>query len=207
MSAATKPRRETPPEARRPAILEAARQVFARHGYAGTTVDHIAEEAGIAKGTVYLYFRSKEEIYLAAVVENVQQLLQLTRERVAAAGTFDEQIREFFRLRLEYVEKHQEFFRIYLAEFGSLSLKARPLPREFEDLFRQGVEFMASIVRAAIQRGDMRQVSPEAAAFTLFDLTRGFIERRLLGWSATTPQEDLQYMVDFVRLGFQVRIR
>ena len=55
-------------------ILAAARIVFARHGYGAATVDEIADAAGVAKGTVYLYFPSKRDLFLATLREGVEAL-------------------------------------------------------------------------------------------------------------------------------------
>ena len=83
--ALTKPRRKDLPENRKACILNAARCVFARQGYADTVVDDIAAQAGIAKGTLYLYFKSKEDIFLAALLEDSRRMEALTRERIEAA--------------------------------------------------------------------------------------------------------------------------
>ena len=72
--ATNKPRRKDLPENRRACILKAARCVFARQGYSKTVVDDIAGQAGIAKGTLYLYFKSKEDIFLAALMEDARCL-------------------------------------------------------------------------------------------------------------------------------------
>src|SRR5580658_4373103 len=82
-------------EFRRSEIVAAARKVFAKCGYRCSTVDHIAEQAGIAKGTLYLYFKSKEEIYLTALMADIGDLQQEAGRRVAAASGAREKVREF----------------------------------------------------------------------------------------------------------------
>src|SRR6266404_4457564 len=84
----TPSRRQEASEQRRLTILRAARKVFARKGYADTGVDDIAAEANIGKGTLYLYFPSKEQIYLAALLEDARKLNRLTRDRMAAAAAW-----------------------------------------------------------------------------------------------------------------------
>src|SRR5215813_1441938 len=80
---------------RRAAILKAARTVFARQGYASTVVDDIARQADIAKGTLYLYFPSKEQIYLAALLEDAQRLDGETRAAIAAAKNWQDKLRAY----------------------------------------------------------------------------------------------------------------
>src|SRR5205809_7318405 len=113
-------RRKAATEQRRCSILQAARAVFARQGYSDTVVDDIAVEAGIGKGTLYLYFPSKEQIYLAALLEDARELDRLTREGMASAATWQDKVRAYMDVRLRYFESHEDFVRIYMTEFRSM---------------------------------------------------------------------------------------
>lgn len=64
-------------------ILDAACRVVARHGFQGATIDRVAEEAHIAKGTVYLYFHTKEALLKAAVEQGIQSFTNQIRSAVA----------------------------------------------------------------------------------------------------------------------------
>ena len=66
------PRRREQKLHRQEEILAAAFEVFAAHGYEATRIDEVARQAGIAKGTIYLYFRDKERLF-QAVVRNLSQ--------------------------------------------------------------------------------------------------------------------------------------
>ena len=107
---AVKPRRKDLPENRRACILNAARCVFARQSYAETVVDDIAGQAGIGKGTLYLYFKSKEEIFLAALIEDARRLEEITRERIQAADAWQDKLKAYVEVRLDYLEENQDFF-------------------------------------------------------------------------------------------------
>src|SRR5436190_14570990 len=89
-------------EFRRSEILQAARKVFARRGYRATTVDDIAAEAKIAKGTLYLYFKSKEAIYLTALVHDARGLQEESAARVAAAKGVRAKLEQFIAVRTEH---------------------------------------------------------------------------------------------------------
>src|ERR1700686_3697420 len=107
---------------RRSAILQAARTVFASQGYANTVVEDIATAAGIAKGTLYLYFPSKEQIYLAALLEEARQLDADSRTAMSAADTWQDKLGAYLRVRLRYFETHQDFLRIYMTEFRGMCM-------------------------------------------------------------------------------------
>src|SRR5258705_5710959 len=116
-------RRQENSEMRRLAILGAARKVFARQGYADTVVDDIAGEAGIGKGTLYLYFPSKEKIYLAALIADARLLDEETRRAIVAAASWQDAFRAYVEGRLRYFHLHQDLLRIYMNGFRCIWLQ------------------------------------------------------------------------------------
>ena len=201
MPATASTQKETLSERRRNSILNAARSVFSGQGYSVATVDDVAAAAGIAKGTLYLYFRSKEDIYLAALTQDLVAMAQNARTEMEQAASLREQIRAFIRVRLEYCQQHEEFLRIYLAEYGSMFVKGRPLPREFHDLFRENVRYLSKLIEKAIAAAEIRPLPPGPAAAAIVDLTRGMTEKRLLGWTELQAENEIEFMLDLLWSG------
>lgn len=191
-----KTRRKDLPENRRSCILKAARGVFARQGFADTIVEDIAEQAGIGKGTLYLYFRSKEEIFLAALLEDARRLAQATEERMQAATTWQEKLQAYVDVRLEYLECSEDFLRIYLGEVRAMMVRGARMDSEFFYCMRTSEAQLAQVIAAAIARKEIRPVDPDMAAVTVSDLTRGLLERRLLGW--TRSKTDARFALDLL---------
>ncbi len=104
-------------EFRTTGILQAARRVFGEKGYERATIADIACAAGVAKGTVYLYYRSKRDVYWEALQQGILELRDDTVARVNAAQTLEDKLRAFVASKLEYFEAHRDFFRIYQPEF------------------------------------------------------------------------------------------
>src|SRR5580692_12718665 len=100
-------------EWRHQGVVEAARRIFARVGYPAANVEEIAKEAGMAKGTIYLYFKSKEEVFAAVLARDLERLTDQTIEGMSAAKTFAERLTVFLNLRLAYVQHNQDFLNIY----------------------------------------------------------------------------------------------
>jgi TetR/AcrR family fatty acid metabolism transcriptional regulator len=174
-------RRQEASELKRSEILRAARTVFAQKGYWDTVVDDIAVEAGIGKGTLYLYFPSKDQVYLAALLEDARALDRLTRERMAAQAAWREKVRAYMEVRMEYFESHQDFVRIYMTEFRNRCMQGKPVAPEVHQLAQEGETQLAQVFAAAAAKGEVRPVDPELTAMTVSDLTRGIMERRLRG--------------------------
>ena len=184
-------------ERKHDAILDAARTVFSREGYAASSVDDVAVEAGIGKGTVYLYFKSKEELYIAALARDIRVFAGKAREEMESVPAFREKIEVFLRVRLEYCRAHEDFLRIYLSEDGRMCMNT-PMGKELRRLKRNNMKYVASVVQKAIDRHEIRKVSAPALAATLFDIAHGLVERRLLGWKEFQVRGEIAFATDLL---------
>ena len=177
-------------------ILEAARKVFARKGFENATMDEIAEAAGVAKGTVYLYFPSKRDVYLEALRCGFADLTEETMRTMEAAPTAAEKIRAYVTARVHYAEQNRDFVAIYHAEFGNM----RPacLNKEFRALYLRQTKALGEVLRQAAEQGQIRPVRPDAAGFIVYEITRGLVTQRLLGCSKGTAEEDIELLFDLI---------
>jgi AcrR family transcriptional regulator len=144
--AASSPSRQAATKRRRCSILQAARAVFARQGYANTVVEDIATETGIAKGTLYIYFPSKEHIYLAALLEEARQLDADSRAAMSAAATWRDKLGAYLQVRLHYFEAHQDFLRIYMTEFRGMCMQGKHASAEFINMMQERETKLAKLL-------------------------------------------------------------
>jgi TetR/AcrR family fatty acid metabolism transcriptional regulator len=186
-------------EFRNAEILEAARKVFAKNGFSGTSVEAIAQEAGIAKGTLYLYYSSKQEIYWASLKNGLVALCSELRQQVEAARTVEDKIRAFVETKLLFFEQHKDFFKIYHAEFGNAI--ASPAPAGFFELLQEQLRMLKDILLEGSAQKKVRDMALEPTAFAIFDVTRGAITQRLLGYSQLRIQEEIDFLCDFIWKG------
>ncbi len=185
-------------------ILDAARRVFADKGFVDATMDQIAETAGVAKGTLYSYFSSKREVYLAELQRGSAELLELTRKAVAAPGDLRSRILGFVRTRLEYLDNHLEFFRIYQAEFGNMVHPAW-VNNGFRAAYLQQIELLEHLLEEAVARGEARPLPTRVVATGIYELTRGLLLRRVLGEDHASPGAQAAEVTDLLWKGIQNR--
>lgn len=181
-------------EFRRNEIVSAARKVFARRGFVHAIVDEIAREARVAKGTIYLYFRSKAEMYRAVLDFDMKAVKQNTLERMAAAPDLREKIRAFATSRIENAEARKEFFRIMDSESGGLSFTRS----QYRDWLREPVQRLAEAIEQAAAQGTIRHIDGEKTAWLVADMTRGMIQRRLLAQTNAPAAADVEFLVEFI---------
>jgi AcrR family transcriptional regulator len=93
-------------------IRRAALAVFAQRGFHGTTVDDIAQEAGIAKGTIYLYYASKEEILIAIFRRYIDAMLDFVDGLLDSALSVSEILAEFVKRQIDMIREEPDLMRV-----------------------------------------------------------------------------------------------
>jgi TetR/AcrR family transcriptional regulator len=201
MTIAHRTKKEVVSEFRRAGILKAARKVFARHGYDGATMDDVAEACSIAKGTLYLYFKSKRQIYLGVLKEDLVSLREATRLAIEAASTAEGRIRAFITTRFDFCEQHRDFFRIYNSDISAIFITAHPMQKDLREFYLDRARILAEIIADGVRAGELRDVPAQTAAFAIYDMTRASIARRVLGLSAKTGEGDASTLIDLISKG------
>ena len=188
-------------EFRRSEILDAGRRVFARRGFADATVDEIAREAGIAKGTIYLYYKSKGDVYAAAAREGLLALHEQMVGNVRGAVTAFDKVRAFIETKTRYFERNVDFFRLYYAELNDLAAHACGVNKESQRLYLAQIE----LLRSELQREFPDRKDLDRVAMAVSALTYGVITGRLKGWSTASLEADIDYVVYFAWQGVSAR--
>jgi len=196
MTVAHPTRKEVLSEFRRTGILRAARKVFARHGYDGATMDEVAEACDIAKGTLYLYFKSKRQIYLAVLKEDLGGLREATRQAISREATAHGRIRAFINARFEFCGRHRDFFRIYNSDVSAIFVATHPTQKDLKEFYLEQAGMLQGIIEEGIRAGELRTVPATAAAFAIYDMTRASIARRVLG--LTNGEGDAETLMDLI---------
>jgi AcrR family transcriptional regulator len=200
---AGKTRKDVVTEFREAEILQAARQVFARRGFADASMEEIAQVAEVAKGTLYLYYASKRELYRAALRAGLVELCEALERAIEAAPTLSLRLAAYVATKVAYFDEHRDFFRIYLAEFGHAACGS--MDPYFRDLSQRQSGLLQAAIREGL-RGSGRAVAAEEAAHAVSDLTRGVILRRLMGWSSDPkPEKEVAFVVDFAKKALGLR--
>ncbi len=202
MPATGRSKQEVVSEFRTSEILAAARKVFASKGFRDATMDEIAELSGISKATVYLYFPSKQEVYLAALMRGVEEVNRLTRGSVEASAGALAKIAAFIRTRIEYGEQHREFIQIYHSELGNI-MHSAALSCRFKELYLEQVGVLQQILAAGMQSGEVRATSAPTLATAIYELTKGVMVARVMGKLPTTLEEDVEALCEFIARGIE----
>jgi len=193
-------KRDVLSEFRRSELLTAARIVFGKKGFHDASIEEIAEMAEVAKGTVYLYYRSKKDLYLEAVRFGVELLNEKLKSRADAPGTCLETLRALTETKIVYFEENRDFFRIYYSELGKLTGHPAAISL-VRDLYTEQAKVFERVLREGIKQREVRSLDVEKMAFAIADLTRGIATQRLLGMSKARLVDDVELIVSIIWKG------
>ncbi len=147
-------------------ILAAARRQFEAAGFRGTGIADIADEAGVAPGTIYWHFRGKEELFLHLIDEDNAAWLERARNVLASPGTALERIAN---LASASAKSYQSSKLLLAVLRRDRRLIHPPLLEDIHTrLAKQSISLMAKVIREGIKEGSIRTVNAEKVAAVLF---------------------------------------
>jgi TetR/AcrR family transcriptional regulator, fatty acid metabolism regulator protein len=169
-------------------ILDAAIRVFARQGFNGCRVSDIADEAGVAYGLVYHYFRSKDEVLDTLFLERWNVLLEAIRETDRQDISPREKLHQIASFIVDSYRHDPELMKVIIVE---VTRAANSFGQTHLGKIREAYELIADIVAKAQDEGAFKDtITPQFAAMAFY----GAIEQVLTGWIfELLPQSDAEY--------------
>ena len=113
-------KKELRKEQHRLEILQAAEQLFARQGYHLTTMDSVAEECGWSKGTLYLYFKNKEDLFFSILIEKMDRFSEALLNELSASQGIEGKISALIDGQFSFLTSNKHFFQLVIAEQGKV---------------------------------------------------------------------------------------
>jgi AcrR family transcriptional regulator len=166
-------------------IMAAARERFEKFGYRATSIALIARDAGIAVGTVYLYFRNKEQILTALFEESNSRWMAEVRRAADQPGSAEERL---MRVARASIERYQRDKLLHAVMTRDLEIILAPLCEEFRDqVLRDNVEIMAEILRDGVRSRELRPLDPEKTAFVLWTAADALFTQKLYRYEDLIP--------------------
>src|ERR1700693_2144213 len=150
--------------AKRQRILAAALKLFAHEPYQAVTMDRVAISAGVAKGTLYLYFPSKDALYLGVLNDGLDTAYRSYMASADPKLPVVERMRRSIAVMVEFYDQRRDFLQFFAMEEPRLS-EART--RIIEGSRERGFHFFASLIEEAIRIGVSTRVDPRLATLTI----------------------------------------
>lgn len=146
---------------KRERILLAAIEVVSQKGYHQASIEEIAKTANIGKGTVYVYFSSKEELFQELVKYSIQKFFEMLEQELNGIRDPKEKLKVVMIVYARFAIKHTNFAKIVLNDIGVIG---EPLKRGMMTARRKMVDLLGSIIDLGIKQGMFREVDRQTAA-------------------------------------------
>ena len=161
---------ETTATRRQSEILDAAARIFARHGYPGTDLQFVADELGVSKGTLYRYFPSKRELFLAAVDHGMKRLKSDIDEAIGGATDPLVQVERGVRHYFRFFDTNPQFIELIVQERAEF--RDRKKPTYFQHC-EVNVQPWRQLFAGLTAAGRMRDIPAEKVTDVISNLVYG----------------------------------
>ncbi len=189
-------RRQRSLDDRKREIVTAAATMFDREGYSNTSMDDIAKTVGIAKPTLYHYFRSKDEILASIHEEFIDLLLEQHDRRVTSALAPEQMLLESMVDILELMETHRGHVRVFFEHHRELPPESRAAIKIKRDRYEKAVE---DSIRKNIAAGSFREIDSRVATLAVFGMCNWAYQWYRVGGSLRPREIAFQFWDIFMR--------
>jgi len=152
---------------RRQEILNAATKSFSLYGYKATTMDQVARLANVGKGTIYTFFKNKEELFDEIITKLITDMEQAASNAIDEDKSFQENVHQALYKMLEFRLEHQLTIKLFQEDRDI----GTPIVQEVMKKVEQSIlVFIQEKIERAIDKGEIKKCDPEITAFVLLKL-------------------------------------
>ena len=190
-------RRRNRQKLRRHELRDAARELFIDRGYRGTTMEQVARHAGYSKRTVYLDYRSKDEIFIDVCLEGGELLLEKLSDARGNGISVEEGIDRLLDVYIAFSRDHREYFRMIFSEATpEIIAQCTPELRDrVAELERSCLQVVVDLVDRAVREGIIPDTDPWAVAGIFLGTATGIILLSMGGSQSVFSKETLESLV------------
>jgi len=196
-------KKEVVAEFRRREILHSAREVFAREGFQEATMEKIAQNAGISKGTIYIYFKNKTDLFFQAIDERLDEFISLILKSLEGDYSSLRKIWNVVTTQMEFFEAHKEFFKVCLNIKGESYLEH---PQDYferiKEKFQPYFNGISRVIEEGIKQGTFYRVEPIKGAHILAEMINSLIFYRIINEPTNPISQDEKLIYRVFLKGF-----
>lgn len=174
---------------RRNEILESAKNVFSSAGYHKADMNEIARCANIAKGTIYLYFPSKIELFIAVIKDGLENLAQKITSEIEIINSSVDKIKKAISSYMMFFSDNQELYRILLHPDLDFNVELRKFVK---DVKLSKLPQLSATIKKGIEKGEIREVDEKSLSYMILGMT----DFLLFQWLSNPNAEPIEKKID-----------
>ncbi|GAB6168340.1 TetR/AcrR family transcriptional regulator [Clostridium carnis] len=182
------------------AIFESAIKVFSSYGYTGATMDEVVERAGVAKGSLYYHFKSKEELFLFIIKEGINLINEEVSKATENIQNPYEIIKISAKVQLKYVYENKDLFKVIMSQLWGTEERNNFLRKEIKSLIDQSSEKF----KAVIDGGFIENDDPKLLSYGLIGILVSSALYEILNEDEYNHEEVLEKFMKYLNHGINV---
>lgn len=190
-------------------IVETAIKMFAEKGYANTPTSEIAKMAGVAEGTIFRHYGTKDNLLLSVMLpflkESIPDLAEEIFNEVLSKNTlsFDDFLRDFLKNRIQFIHENKEIFRVVVQEL----FYSEDLRKEVQPLFSNTIlHHFNKVIDMYKERDELKNIPNETLIRMMLTFLGGYFVSRFVlmsNYSITNEEQEIEQIVQFVMDGIR----
>jgi AcrR family transcriptional regulator len=190
-------------------VVGTAIRLFAEKGYANTSTSEIAREAGVAEGTIFRHFGTKDNLLLSVILPFIKESIPSMAEDVfnkvlpVDPASFEDFLRAFLKDRIQFIHENKEIFQVFIKEF----LYNEELRKEFLPFFSENIgQRFTKVIELYKQKGELIESPSKSLQKTIFTFIGGYFVSRFMLFPNEIVYDDdveveniLRFIMDGVR--------
>jgi AcrR family transcriptional regulator len=202
-----KSKEEVVQEFRIQSIQDATMRVISRKGMAAATMQEIADEAGVAKGTIYLYFRDRDELVEKTFESAMQALLARIDAALAQDVPLEQKLRGIMTAKFSFFNSNREFFRLYLSLRmpEGTAARQRRQKQHCQPQYRDRTRKLSEVLAQAMERGEIRRTDADKLALFIIEGSTAIILETLTEGSEDDEQSNVDFITTLILDGIRKR--
>lgn len=191
---------------RRQYILSIAEKLFAKKGFYKTGMADIAKASEFGIGTIYQFFKNKEEIYATLVGKRFDRLFELTKEAISKANTPTEMIKALIKTELSFFEKNYDFLKIFISEHNEIFMHVREdWRKELRGKYHAYIDFVAKIIEEGIRKNEFKDLPPEETATLVIGSCNALIYKWATAQGGKSLIKELPQILEIIFYGLKTK--
>lgn len=152
-------------------IFETSMRLFSEKGYEATSVEEITTTVGVAKGTLYYHFSSKEEIFNFLVDEGIKLLKNSIQIKISKCETTRDKIRAIVLIQMKAADKYESLLSIVFSQMWGTGTRHQFCKEKIEEY----ISVVEDVIKDGMEKGDIKKCNTNIAATTIFSLTSSYM--------------------------------
>lgn len=183
-------------------IFKSAISVFSRRGYTSATMDDIALDAGVAKGTLYYYFKSKQEIFNFIISEGLERIKMQLRNEVSTQKKPLDKLKKAWEIQINLIYDNKDLFKVIMSQMWGKEIRHL----ELRSMIQKYISEIEVYISEAMETGQIKKADPSFIAYTFFGTLCSTAVYQLLHEDKKTLQELIETLTDYSLKGMQACI-